>query len=74
MTSRLLLACLGAFFFVAAWADCVTREPTAKEIDFHKTTFAALRSALAPAPATLLSPLYRTMVWRVHSAIMKFFP
>lgn len=50
MTSRLLLACLGAFFSIAAWADCVTREPTAKEIDFHKSTFAALRAALAPAP------------------------
>jgi hypothetical protein len=50
MTRRLLFACLGAFFSVAAWADCVTREPTAKEIDFHRTTFAALRTVLAPAP------------------------
>ena len=50
MTRHLLLAGLGTLFSVAAWADCVTREPTAKEIDFHKSTFAALRSALAPAP------------------------
>lgn len=50
MARCLLLACLGALSSLAVQADCVTREPTAKEIDFHKSTYAALRSALAPAP------------------------
>jgi hypothetical protein len=47
---RLLLASLGVLCFASAWADCETRAPTVKEIEFHKSIFAALQSALAPAP------------------------
>ncbi|MEI6737814.1 MAG: hypothetical protein WCL29_04975 [Pseudomonadota bacterium] len=47
---RLTLFCFSVLFSTAALADCVTRDATAKEIDFYKNTFAMLRPALAPAP------------------------